>query len=193
MIGLFGGAFDPPHNGHRALALAALERFPLERLLVLVSARPGHKEVVLAPELRLRLAAAAFADVARARVELDPHAFTVDLLRERRFADPLFLIGADQLAALPTWKEPEEVLRLARLGVATRPDVDRSRLEAVLAHLPAGRVELFEIEPVAVSSRDVRARASCGDPIDALVPPAVARLVAELDLYREPAREAARD
>lgn len=185
MTGLFGGAFDPPHRGHDALARAAVDRLGLSELVVLVVADPGHRNVVSAPEVRLRLAEAAFAGVPRTRVELDRHRYTVDLLRERRFADPVFLVGADQLAGFAAWKEPDEVLRLARLGVATRPGVDRSELDAVLARLERpDRVLFFELPPVPVSGTEVRARAARGEPIDDLVLPAVARLVEELRLYR---------
>jgi nicotinate-nucleotide adenylyltransferase len=182
LTGLLGGVFDPPHLGHVALARAAQERFALDELVVLVAAEPGHKEVVADPELRLRLARAAFPDL---RVELDGHARTVDLLRERRFDDPLFLIGADELADFPDWKEPDEVLELARLAVATRPGYPRERLEPVLGRLRRpDRVELFELEPHPIASRDVRARVARGEPIDGLVPPEVAELVRKLGLYR---------
>src|SRR5206468_1494832 len=68
-------------------------------------------------------------------VELDPHARTVDMLRERSFGDAVFLIGADQFADFLTWKEPNGVLELARLAVATRPGFPRERLDGVLAEL----------------------------------------------------------
>ncbi|HXZ56056.1 MAG TPA: adenylyltransferase/cytidyltransferase family protein, partial [Gaiellaceae bacterium] len=76
MIGILGGTFDPPHNGHVALARAALEKLPIERLLVLVAARPGHRRVVADVDARLRLARSAFCDTP-AEVELDENAFTV--------------------------------------------------------------------------------------------------------------------
>ena len=97
----------------------------------------------------------------------------------------IFLVGADQFAKLATWREPDEVLRLARLGVATRPGYDREELDRALEHLSdPGRVELFEIQPTPVSSTEVRGRVRRGEPVDGLVPPAVAELIAELGLYR---------
>jgi len=186
---LFGGAFDPPHNGHVALALAARERFGVARLVVLVSTHPGHKAVTTPAEVRLRLARAAFP---HDEVRLDPHARTIDLLREREWHDPLVLLGADQFVDFPTWKEPDGVLELARLAVATRPGFPRERLDEVLAALPRPeRVEFFEIDPVPVASRDVRARASRGEPLGGLVPPAVADLIARERVYRGGARESA--
>ena len=79
--GILGGAFDPPHAGHVALAREAISRFGLERLLVLVVAEPGHKPVGTAADERLELARAAFAEIALADVQLEEQAYTVDSLR----------------------------------------------------------------------------------------------------------------
>jgi nicotinate-nucleotide adenylyltransferase len=182
---ILGGRFDPPHLGHVALARAALAHFELDRLLVLVVVDPGHKAAVAPPDVRLELARLAF-DSLPATVELDNHRFTVDLLEARPLDDPLFLIGADELAGFLSWKEPMRVLELARLGVATRPGYPRERLDAVLGQLERPeRVELFELEPTPVSSTEVRERVSLGAPLDGLVPPAVAARIGELSpLYR---------
>jgi nicotinate-nucleotide adenylyltransferase len=150
--------------------------------VILVAVRPGHKEVQLGAESRLKLARAAFPDY---EVELDPHERTIDLLKEGRWNDPLFLIGADQFADFLTWKDPEGVIERARIGVATRPGYPRERLDEVLGRLSRReRVELFDIEPVPVSSREIRDRVARGEPIDGLVPPDVAALIHSLGLYR---------
>jgi nicotinate-nucleotide adenylyltransferase len=182
VTGLFGGAFDPPHVGHVAVASAAKAAFDLPRLVVLVAERPAHKQTTLSAEVRLELARAAFpAD----DVRLDPYPRTIDLLRAERFDDPLFVVGADQFAGFLTWQEPNAVLELARLAVATRPGYPRERLEPVLAELEAPeRVVFFEIDPNPTASRDVRIRAAAGEPLDGLVPAGVARIVRERALYR---------
>jgi nicotinate-nucleotide adenylyltransferase len=182
MIGLFGGSFDPPHNGHVELARAAKERFGLERLAILVSTDPGHKRVATPAASRLEMARAAFPDD---DVILDEHARTVDTLRAHpEWHDPLFLIGADEFCAFLTWKEPDEVLRLTRLGVATRPGYPRERLQSVLDRLDnPDRVLFFEIEPLATASRELRARFA-----PAAVPPAVAEIIEREGLYRHGAR-----
>ena len=128
MTGILGGIFDPPQNGHVALARAALEQLPIDRLVVLVVADPGHRPTVADAETRLQLAQAAFAGLGE--VVLDPHAFTVDAVRDGRFGDALFIVGADEGAAFPCWKDPEEVLRRVKLAVGTRsgyppPDLER--------------------------------------------------------------------
>ena len=181
-VGLYGGAFDPPHVGHVEVARAAKERFGLPRLVVLVAAAPGHKVVHASAEDRLELARAAFPDD---DVRLDPHPRTIDLLRAERFEDPLFVIGADQFCDFPTWQEPDTVLELARLAVATRPGFPSDRLDAVLRELrQPDRVLFFELEPNPAASTDARALAAAGKPLDGLVPPAVAALIEARGLYR---------
>jgi nicotinate-nucleotide adenylyltransferase len=180
-----GGAFDPPHVGHLALARAAIEHFGLERLLVLVVEDPGHKRTTTPAETRLELARVAFAPVPEALVELDPHARTVDSLEERRPEDAVFLIGSDELADFPDWKRPERVLELVRLGVAMRPGVPESQLRDACARLPApDRIEYFELEPTPVSSTEIRERVAAGEPLEGLVPLAVAEAISRLGLYR---------
>lgn len=182
MTGLLGGTFNPPHNGHLALARAAERHFDLDELAVLVAVQPGHKDVELDAGTRLRLARAAFPDY---EVELDPHERTVDMLKTGRWRDPLFLIGADEFSDFLTWKDPDGVVARARLGVATRPGYPREILEGVLAELSRpDRVELFEIDPLPISSRDIRDRVARGESIEELVPPAVAELIESLGLYR---------
>jgi nicotinate-nucleotide adenylyltransferase len=123
--------------------------------------------------------------VPRAEVALEPQARTVDALEARALHDPIFLIGADELVDFADWKEPDRVLELARLGVATRPGYPLERLEPVLDALSRPeRVLLFELEPLPISSSDLRARAARGEGLDGLVPPAVAGEIERLGLYR---------
>jgi nicotinate-nucleotide adenylyltransferase len=181
VTGLYGGAFDPPHVGHVEVARAAKERFDLRRLAVLVSEHPGHKQTYLPAAARLELARAAFPDD---DVRLDPHARTIDLLRAERFDAPLFVIGADEFCDFLSWKEPDEVLELAELAVATRPGYPSGPIDAVLEALDQPeRVHFFEIEPTPVASRDVRELAAVGAPLDGLVPAAVAELIRARGLY----------
>jgi nicotinate-nucleotide adenylyltransferase len=189
VVGVLGGVFDPPHAGHVALARAAISELGLDSLLVLVVADPGHKETDTPAETRLELARLAFAGVPEAFVELDPHARTVDSLEARKLDDAVFVIGADELAAFPAWKRPERVLELVRLAVALRPGVPDERVREARARLPAPeRVLTFDMTPVPVSSTEVRERVARGEPIDGLVPPAVAEEIARRGLYARPPR-----
>ncbi len=180
-VGLFGGAFDPPHVGHVELARAAKERFAIPQLIVLVSAAPGHKDVLLPAETRLELAHAAFPDE---EVRLDPYPRTIDLLRAEHFDDPLFVIGADEFCAFPTWKEPDAVLDLTRLAVGTRPGFPTEKIDAALDQIGRlDRILFFELEPNPAASRDIRAAAEAGESLDGLVPPAVAAIITKRKLY----------
>jgi nicotinate-nucleotide adenylyltransferase len=183
-VGILGGAFDPPHVGHVALARAAIEELDLGRLLVLVVADPGHKATVAPPESRLELARLAFEDMSGVDLELDPYDRTVDSLEARALDDAVFIVGGDEFADFWQWKSPERILELVRLGVAMRPGVPDDRVREAHARLPApDRISYFSLEPVAVSSTLVRERVARGEPIDELVPPKVAEAIARLGLY----------
>ena len=193
MTGLFGGAFDPPHYGHLALAERALAHFALGELVVLPTGDPPHKVTTTPAEIRCRLAGAAFAghpEIRLSRHELDRAgpSYTVETAEwaATEYGDAIFLVGADEFASFLTWKEPQRILELVRLGVATRPGYESTQLDEVLGRLERPqRVELFEIEPVPVSSSDIRSRVRRGEPIEGLVSPAVAALISSLGLYRD--------
>ena len=174
-VGILGGRFDPPHLGHVALARAAVERFGIDELHISVVADAAHKPSEAPAGDRLAMAALAFGEL-DATVELEEHGYTVDALEAAGHDDPIFLIGADELVAFPTWKRPERVLELARLGVATRPGYTPATASP--------RIQIFELEPHPVSSSEIRRRASAGEPLDGLVAPAVAQYIGEHGLYQ---------
>jgi nicotinate-nucleotide adenylyltransferase len=178
--GLLGGTFNPPHNGHVLLAATAKRRFELDPLRVHVSANPPHKKVDIDVETRLQLARLAFPNDVVVR---DDNPYSIDTVSG--FGDDaIFLVGADQFAQFLTWREPDEILARVRLGVATRPGYPHEDLDAVLAQLQRPeRVELFDMEPVPISSSDVRRLATEGTSIGGLVPPAVAQEIERLGLY----------
>ena len=182
-LGLFGGTFDPPHRGHVELARQAKTKLGLGRLLVLVAAAPGHKDVTTPADVRLRLARAAFPED---EVILDEHARTIDMLEAHpEWDDPLFLIGADEFCDFPSWKRPADVLARTRLAVATRPGFPREWLEAVLARLAhPERVLFFDLEPMPTASRDLRARLEDGDDVGDELPAAVREIIRRERLYR---------
>ena len=175
VVGILGGRFDPPHLGHVALARAAVEHFGIDDLHVTVVADAAHKPSQAPAGDRLAMASLAFAGL-DATVELEEHRYTVDALQAAGYDDPIFLIGADELVDFPTWKRPERVLELARLGVATRP-----------GYAPATaspRIQIFELEPHPVSSSAIRRRVRSGEPLDGLVAPAVAQYIGAHGLYQ---------
>jgi nicotinate-nucleotide adenylyltransferase len=192
-VGLLGGTFDPPHVGHVALARRALAALSLERIVVVVVGTAPHKAVETDAETRLLLAEAAFAGIPRvelSRHELDREgpSYTVETARwaRGRYGEGcVFLVGADEFADFLSWRDPNGILEHVSLAVATRPGYEHARLDGVRARLDRPeRVVFFDLEPIPVASREIRARAARGKPIAGLVPEGVARLVEELGLYR---------
>jgi nicotinate-nucleotide adenylyltransferase len=201
-IGVFGGTFDPPHNGHLALAKAARQQLGLDKILWVVTADPPHKRgSFISPAVdRLALVEAAISGqpgMAVSRVELDrpgPQwaADTVRLLSE---ADPktdlIYLMGGDSLRDLPNWGRPDELLRYASVGVLRRPgaEIDLTALEQVLPGLK-DRVTFVSAPRLDISSHEIRERVRVGLPLGRLVPAKVANLIEARGLYRaESARE----
>jgi nicotinate-nucleotide adenylyltransferase len=115
--------------------------------------------------------------------------YTVDTLRQLRAERPddeiVWLVGADQAMSLPEWREPEEILRLARVAVARRDGVRDEELREALAGLEgAERVTLFEMPSIDVSSTIVRERVAARQPFAFFVPERVAARIEEQELYR---------
>ena len=181
-VGVFGGQFDPPHNGHLAIVRAARDQLGLDRVLVVPSARPPHRPAPATPaETRYRLAQAAFAgepgvEVSRMELDRDGPGYTAETLEALAGPDrELYLIlGADQLAAIPSWHRPERVRELARVVVAARPGAPAAEA--------ADRVA---IEPVDLSSSALRQRIGEGEDVRSMVPRAVADAIAREGLYRQ--------
>ena len=145
---------------------------------------PGHKDVSSPAAARLELARAAFPGD---EVGLDPHARTVDLLRAEQLADPVFLVGADEFCGFSTGRSPTRCS--SSPGSPSRP-VPASRASGSTACSSASRrperVVFFDPEPNPAASREIRGIAAAGEPLDGLVPPAVAVLIERLGLYRRP-------
>ena len=197
-VGILGGTFNPPHEGHLALACAALDQLGLDRVLLMPVATAPHKAVPDDPggDVRAELCRLAVGDDPRlgvSTVELDRGgtSYTVDTLRAFRRERPgdelTLIVGADMAASLPGWREPAEILRLARVAVAQRAGTERSEVLAVLAGLEGGgSVEFFDMPPADVSSSAVRARVAAGQSLEGLVPAAVATRIVDLGLYGHP-------
>ncbi|WP_205697732.1 nicotinate-nucleotide adenylyltransferase [Conexibacter sp. SYSU D00693] len=195
-VGLLGGTFNPPHVGHLICAQEALEQLELDRVVLVPVHTPPHKEVLddPGPELRLELCRRATEGderlgVSDAEVLRGGPSYTVDTLRAIHAADPgdslTFIVGGDVAHGLPSWREPAEVLRLARLAVAERSGVRRADIAERVATVPGGaeRVVFFDMPRVDLSSSLVRRHAAAGRSIRYLVPDAVAACVQQHGLY----------
>jgi nicotinate-nucleotide adenylyltransferase len=193
-----GGSFDPIHNGHLVAASEAAHRFGLDRVVFSPTGESWHKGTPgRAPaELRYLMTVVATAadqrfDVTRVDIDRAGPTYTVDTLRDLQAefaasnpdesAEWFFITGADALADILSWRDPDGILEAARLVGVTRPG-------HVLADpgLPSARVSLVEVPALAISSTDVRERVRTGAPITYLVPEGVAHLIAKHGLYRDP-------
>ena len=186
-IGVFGGTFDPPHVGHLQMARTARETLGLDRVVFSVAPRPPHKQGQPTTDLahRLEMVRLAIADddgagITHLEGEHDV-SFTVDLLRAcraRTVADLYFIVGADSLVELPTWREPGEIMRLATLVV-----FPRARVPVCLDAAGDASVVVFESPLIDVSSTDVRRRLVAGEPPRDLVARGVAAYIERHALY----------
>jgi nicotinate-nucleotide adenylyltransferase len=195
-VGILGGTFNPPHLGHLVMAQEALDQLGLDRVWLMPVAEPPHKEAEEDPgagaRLELcRLAVAGDERLGACALEVDRGgaSFTVDTLRRLHEREPeqelTFIVGGDMAHSLPSWREPEAILSLARLAVAERAGVRREDIAARLQPLQTGgRVTFFDMPRIDISSSAVRRRVAAGRPVRYLVPDAVAHAIAHHDLYR---------
>lgn len=198
-IALFGGTFDPVHLGHLAIARAAVAELRLEKLILIPSAKPPHKTGrLLAPdEDRLamcRLAVSGDPQIEVSDVELrsEGPSYTVRTLREFREqygeAEIIFLVGADMLRDFHLWYNFEEIVQLARIVTMPRPGVhlaDLTELRLALGDAAVERLlaDLLATPLMDISSTEIRRRLKADQPIGDLVPPDVARYIADHRLY----------
>jgi nicotinate-nucleotide adenylyltransferase len=196
-VGILGGTFNPPHLAHLVCAQEAHARLGLDRVVLLPAHIPPHKEAEDDPGAAHRLAmcerAVAGDDrLVVSRLELDRAgpSYTVDTLRVLHDREPesdlTFIVGGDMAMSLPDWREPEQVLVLARLGVVERAGASREQIAERLASLGGrGRVDFFSMPRIDISSTDLRERVARRAPVRYLVPDGVVAYVAEHGLYRE--------
>jgi len=193
-VGVFGGAFDPPHIAHTALAQAALEQLQLDELRIVPTGEAWHKNRGLTPA-RHRLEMARLAFAALDRVVVDPRetrrsgpSYTVDTLAEIRREMPqaqLFLvIGQDQAAALPTWHRWREIADLATICVAARAGFAGARGTFDALNLGISPLQTIELPPMDVSATDIRERLASCQTVAPLVFEPVARYIAHHHLYQ---------
>ena len=185
-VGIFGGTFDPVHVGHLAIANAALESVPLDRVVFVLARRSPLKErgPVAGEADRLAMLELAVAgeprfSVSRVELERDGPSYTVDTLESFAGSDELFLmLGGDAIAELPRWKDPDRIARLATLVVAERPGAPSAPNDGSSSLL------VFDAPRLDISARELRARAARGRSLRYLVPDPVWRHIEARGLYR---------
>jgi nicotinate-nucleotide adenylyltransferase len=189
---MFGGAFDPPHRAHVALAEAAVRQLGLDVLHIVPTGDAWHKQRGLtAAGHRLAMARLAFAAVPAAVVDdremrRGGPSYSIDTLRELQAEQPgaqlVLLMGEDQAAGFAGWRDWPGIAQLAILGVAGRGTDDGTGIAALRA-LPGVRVETLQLPRMPESATAIRTRLAAGQDISALVDPAVASYIARHHLY----------
>jgi nicotinate-nucleotide adenylyltransferase len=204
-VGVLGGTFDPIHYGHLAAAEECRVALELDVVLFMPAGQPPHKRRLSVSSAvdRVRMVELAIGSnrhFALSRIDVDRAgpSYTVGALDQlRRELGPesqlWFVMGADSLADILTWREPERLLQLARLAVVNRPGAPDPAPERLEAELPGARarIDVVEIPDLAISATDLRRRVAKGRPIKYQLPEAVEQYVQERGLYR-PAPTAAR-
>ncbi len=194
-IGLMGGSFNPVHEGHLHLARAALESGCVDKVFFLPTGNPPHKSDGLANQFdRLRMVELAVQgeekmEVCREEIDRDGIIYTVDtlrrLLQKHRGQRFVYLIGADTLRTLYTWRCVEEVITLCDFLVLMRPGEQREQMQRLMQawRTRGAHITALTAEPMDISSTQIRNRISAGQTIDTLVPKAVADYIRERALY----------
>lgn len=203
-IGILGGTFDPPHLAHLAIAEEAREALGLERVVFVPAGQPWQKadrDVTPGP-VRLAMVERAIAGnqsfaVDRSEIDRAGPSYTADTLagfaaREPAGTELWFILSAEALAGLATWRDPDRVVALAHLCVVPRGRTAGDAVAAFRARFPvaaaAGRLVALDRPRLDISSTEIRERVQAGRSIRYLVPDGVADLVTRYALYRpEPA------
>ena len=196
-IGIYGGTFSPPHNGHLAAARAFMEQMWLDILYVIPDALPPHKEMAdpVSAADRLEMCRRAFGGmegvyVSDMEIRRGGKSYTVDTLRELAGEDRrLFLLcGTDMVLTLDEWREPAEIFRLC-YPVYIRREADPS-LDALLIRKIAEYQEKYGkvvrrivTEPLTISSTEIRKKLRAGESVGDLLRPAVEAYIRDKHLY----------
>jgi len=191
-LGVMGGTFDPIHHGHLVAASEVAHYFGLDEVIFVPTGRPWQKDdrKVSPAEDRYLMTVIATASNPRfsvSRVDIDRpgETYTIDTLRDLHAqrgpdAEFYFITGADALARMISWRDADDLFKLAHFVGCTRPG---HRLS--MSDLPNGRVRLVEIPALAISSTECRARVRSGQPIWYLVPDGIVQYISKRRLYQE--------
>ena len=191
-LGIMGGTFDPIHHGHLVAASEVGHFFSLDEVIFVPTGQPWQKDgrKVSPAEDRYLMTVIATASNPRfsvSRVDIDRpgETYTIDTLRDLRAqrgpeAEFYFITGADALAMMISWRDADELFKMAQFVGCTRPG---HRL--TMTNLPSDRISLVEIPALAISSTECRERVRAGQPIWYLVPDGIVQYISKRQLYRD--------
>ncbi|NTW55501.1 MAG: nicotinate (nicotinamide) nucleotide adenylyltransferase [Chlorobiaceae bacterium] len=193
-LGVYGGSFDPPHNGHLALCLLARELLQLDRIIISVSNNPfkhgrgahdsdrKHMAELLSAEINLT---GVSSEVCGWELEKRTPSYTVDLLKYIHTLYPsqhiTLLLGEDSYRELPLWKEPGTVMDLCEIAVFGRENRSAANVANISPYAGSVRFIAFDLP---VSSTEIRELVARGEPVEGLVPSSIRHYIAEHSLYR---------
>jgi len=195
-IGIFGGTFDPIHIGHLIIASEICEKLELDEIRFVVAPRPPHKNGIIASdEDRVAMVQLAIEQDHRFLIDLREferpgRSYTVDTIRSfhEEFPDEelIFIMGEDALIDFPNWNNPDVIVDLATIAVASRPKIELD-LSSLFERLPSARNRVIEVKTpeIAISSTLIRDRLARGEMIRYLVPAAVETAIYDRSLYHE--------
>jgi nicotinate-nucleotide adenylyltransferase len=196
-MGIFGGTFSPPHCAHLRVAQTALAQFGLSEVVFVPSGIPPHKgNGVIDKEHRFRMVERMVAgrrklSVSRIEIDRAGPSYTIDTIRalmQTVECGLSFIVGADLLFDITTWREPEELLRSVPFVLAPRHGVTRAQFDRAPFH--GAQLHFLEMEEVDLSSTWVRKRIACEAEYARWVPSAVVEYIEEHRLYRNRERAA---
>lgn len=192
-IGIYGGSFDPIHYGHLLLAESAREQLNLDKVVFVPAAIAPHKRgqesapaTARIEMLKLAISGNAALEVSLLEIDRGGVSYTVDTLTALRDAHPdaelILLVGGDTLADMPNWKDPEQIVKIARLAVVDRPG---SSFEQIT--LPGAEILHVSMPLIDLSSREIRNRVARGESIRYWLPRAVEQYILHSNLYTKDA------
>ena len=189
-IGIFGGTFDPIHLGHLITAQAVMELRALEKIIFIPAFISPHKVEIknLKAEHRLNMVKLAISGIpcfeySDIEVKRESISYSIDSLRElkKKYHQLELIIGYDNIFDFDTWKEPDEILKLAKLIVLRR----RTSIEPLKKDKYFQSAVFVDTPTVEISSSEIRQRIENNLPVNFLVPPEVKDYIYKYELYKE--------
>jgi len=196
-IGIMGGSFDPIHYGHLSAAEGARHALDLDFVLLIPTGQPPHKTSTTFSEHRYLMTTLAAADnpyfyVSRMELDKQGPSYTIDtlkILKNETDAELFFIVGADEMMRIMSWKDAVSLLGICHWIAATRPGYDTSNLSIhidSLAHTHGMRGQILKIPGIDISATELRSRVINDIPIKYFIPPAVEKYIQDFGLYKHP-------
>lgn len=199
-LGIYGGTFSPPHNGHIYAAQVFMKKLRLDKLLVIPTCIPPHKHVAENdPEARLKMTEIAFSTLPEynKRLFVDPYeyrsggkSYTAKTLEHFSSKDRelFFLCGTDMFLTLADWYHPEIICSLATIVLMRRESAPENIIQIndysnLLRQKYSAKIIEINSDAIELSSSEIRDHVANGEPIDTLVPPGVAEYIRAKGLY----------